>query len=491
MRRIIIGLLAVIALGTLAGQTQQTLPSNTVVGRLGIGPGPAQSIPFATLAANLIGGGIATNTRNTLTASDAIRTSDCGKTLQLGTGTTGFFTLTVPATTDFNSACTVRAVNGDTVRSKALGGAGLPANAPLLLWQRQSIEFSIINGAWAMTGDPGRLKVGAGETITLNVDFTNGVDTNDGRATGAGNALKTHEACVSLIGNYFDFNGSTNPGKAICLGTAGTTDTTGIHQAFHAFVGCNGGACVKIDGGGGTISSAIQFYFSTVVQVRNVTLSNAGGNCLESLWGGKIYVLDAVTFGACTVAQTRIGDGAGHVEFDNSYSVSGNATYHILVADGGTAACASGVVVNTTTPITVTNWVAASTPSSVNLQPCAFNLGSGAVTVTNQANASFNGVILRSTQTLAVTGAVSGTAGVCRVSLASSATLAVGQLVTVAGINGATGCNVTATVSAKPSGTTFELTGTTFGGAYTNGGTALMGLPGNVAGTTSTGGQLL
>lgn len=53
MRKIILGLLAVLALGTVAGDAQQTLPPNTVVGRLGIGPGPSQAIPFATLAGAL------------------------------------------------------------------------------------------------------------------------------------------------------------------------------------------------------------------------------------------------------------------------------------------------------------------------------------------------------------------------------------------------------------------------------------------------------
>jgi hypothetical protein len=51
MRKFILGLLALLALGSTAGT--QTLPANTVVGRLSIGPGPAQAIPFSTLAANL------------------------------------------------------------------------------------------------------------------------------------------------------------------------------------------------------------------------------------------------------------------------------------------------------------------------------------------------------------------------------------------------------------------------------------------------------
>lgn len=40
----------------LAQQFPQTLPANTVVGRLGISPGPAQAIPFASFSANFLNG---------------------------------------------------------------------------------------------------------------------------------------------------------------------------------------------------------------------------------------------------------------------------------------------------------------------------------------------------------------------------------------------------------------------------------------------------
>lgn len=56
MRKIILGLLATLALlaGLAPAASQQTLPANTVLGRLGIGPGPAQAIPFSVLTGNLV-----------------------------------------------------------------------------------------------------------------------------------------------------------------------------------------------------------------------------------------------------------------------------------------------------------------------------------------------------------------------------------------------------------------------------------------------------
>src|SRR5882672_7485031 len=59
MRKIILGLLAVVLLGSTVGNSQlvpfpQSLPPNTVVGRTGISAGPAQAIPFAILTSNLL-----------------------------------------------------------------------------------------------------------------------------------------------------------------------------------------------------------------------------------------------------------------------------------------------------------------------------------------------------------------------------------------------------------------------------------------------------
>lgn len=56
MKRILTAL-AVLFLCVSGASSQQTLPPNTVIGRLGIGPGPAQSIPFAVLSSNLVGSG--------------------------------------------------------------------------------------------------------------------------------------------------------------------------------------------------------------------------------------------------------------------------------------------------------------------------------------------------------------------------------------------------------------------------------------------------
>lgn len=77
-----------------------------------------------------------------------------------------------------------------------------------------------------------------------------------------------------------------------------------------------------------------------------------------------------------------------------------------------------------------------------------------------------------------VTGAVSGTGSVCRLTISPAITgsgLVAGDTVNVTGITGATGCNVAAAISTVVDSTHIELTGTTFGGAYISGGCAAGG----------------
>src|SRR5690242_5920236 len=77
-----------------------------------------------------------------------------------------------------------------------------------------------------------------------------------------------------------------------------------------------------------------------------------------------------------------------------------------------------------------------------------------------------------------VTGAVSGTGGVCRVTISPAITgsgILSGTTVTVNGITGITGCNVTTTVSTVVDTTHVELSGTTFGGSGFGGTACLSG----------------
>src|ERR1700726_3750054 len=96
MKRRIIGFLfvlttAVVAAFVAMGQVLPNLPANTVFGRLGIGTGPGQAIPFSILVNNLMGslntitgdvtfspGGVSTISANTVTNAKAAQMSANG-----------------------------------------------------------------------------------------------------------------------------------------------------------------------------------------------------------------------------------------------------------------------------------------------------------------------------------------------------------------------------------------------------------------------------
>ena len=81
---------------------------------------------------------------------------------------------------------------------------------------------------------------------------------------------------------------------------------------------------------------------------------------------------------------------------------------------------------------------------------------------------------------LSITGAVSN-GGLCEITVPSTATYSLNEIVSVYGVGGATGCNGTWQVTVTD-GTHLTLQSTTFGRVYTSGGTATNGSVINVTG---------
>lgn len=185
MKKLLLALALFLAPATAFAQCSGVFPASTVCGTVAGGvPGPI---------ANSGGPGTPTNVLNTQTSNYTVATTDCGKTIQAGTGSTGLFTITLPSVSGFAGTCVATVVNGDTGRGKKL--AGFPTNSPLILWPQQTIQVAIVNGVWQTTYNPG---VWMPATIqTLNVDHTNGSDTSDCLG-----ALGTSGACAT-IGHAF------------------------------------------------------------------------------------------------------------------------------------------------------------------------------------------------------------------------------------------------------------------------------------------------
>lgn len=122
MRRTIIAALALLVASPAAAQVNPSkLPASTVVGRLAVGPGPAQAIPFATLN-TLLGTNVSLSGNNTWTG-----TNNFTSTFELGG-----VTITAPSsgllvgTTD-TQTLTNKSIAGSEINSGTVAGTFLAA----------------------------------------------------------------------------------------------------------------------------------------------------------------------------------------------------------------------------------------------------------------------------------------------------------------------------------------------------------------------------
>lgn len=165
--------------------------------------------------------GVDANVLNVQTSNYAIVAGDCGKTIQAGAGSTGQFTVTLPVVAGFPTTCTVNVKNGDTYPGG--GGkilSGFPADLDPILYPLQFTSVKIVNGVWATAVDPGRWQNPT--TVTWHVDKTNGSNTNDGLAAGAGRALLDAQT-ANTRAVYKSDTQATTPIIAMACGQTHTT----------------------------------------------------------------------------------------------------------------------------------------------------------------------------------------------------------------------------------------------------------------------------
>lgn len=248
MLRVVAFIFCLIASAAQAQVTPGTSP-------LSIAKGGTAASTAATAFANIVQPGVDTNVLNTVTANYPIATTDCGKTVQAGTGSTGQFTVTLPAVSGFAANCTVTVKNGDTYpagRGKLL--SGFPADLNSVLYPLQSLTVKIVNGAWATTINPGRWKNPT--TVTWHVDIT-GSDSNDGLAAGAGNALADAQTANTRAVYQSDTQGTTpiiamacSQTHTVALNMGGTLLGNNLLQVSPdgncAFTWTNAGPCIAV-----------------------------------------------------------------------------------------------------------------------------------------------------------------------------------------------------------------------------------------------------
>jgi hypothetical protein len=132
--------LAAVLLPGIAAAQPVTMPTNTVWGRLGIGPGPGSAIPIASLLSGSFGTGVAAALAKPLNTSGGLATS-AGPTFSgtiLGTYTLGGSpTITAPV------------INGGTL-SGTIGGAPALSGANFISLNNMVQDST----AWSLFGNP-------------------------------------------------------------------------------------------------------------------------------------------------------------------------------------------------------------------------------------------------------------------------------------------------------------------------------------------------
>jgi hypothetical protein len=304
----------------------------------------------------------------------------CGWNYVLGGG--AFYTAAVPLATGFPQGCTVTITNTDSsaCKGKSIQVAGFAE--PFVLWPSQAVELTNVNSDWVKTVNPGRWRPNCGaRPLIINTDSEHGSDyrgVTDGLGTGT-EAFKSVNYALQYVLTDFDFSGLPQTRVKILM-AAGSTDATAIHYAPHASdLGSQGGGVLTVDGNGGFLTAQADFLFDAIVQIRNVTFSNAAGTCLNVQQLAYVMLADLVTFGTCKGSQINAGI-YGQVEFFNDFTISGSGDHFISNA-GGAVYTGGNITATVSNSIIYTNDVVVGQfPGWTHLGQITWSLGGNTVT---------------------------------------------------------------------------------------------------------------
>lgn len=279
--------------------------------------------------ATFLGYGVDANLPWPVTSNTTIAAKHCGGTIQAGTGSTGFFTVTVPAVTGFPTNCVVNIVNGDTttLRGKGIQGlSGSGCSERRLLWPGQTCKIGIVNGVWTVLSRPGRWRPPGGITLQFYSDFVNGTNSPgaaDGLAPGT-SAFKAANICLSIAADQIDFD-TVAQTQVVCNMAAATTDTTQIHLPFLGVVGAQGFAALQLVGAslpvtgavsnGGLceiiVSSTATYSANEIVSVYGIGgATGCNGTWQVTVTDGTHLTLQGTTFGGAYTSGGTITNGS-------------------------------------------------------------------------------------------------------------------------------------------------------------------------------------
>lgn len=281
-------------------------------------------------------------------ANYTIATTDCGKTIEAGTGSTGQFTLTLPAVTGFPANCSVLIKNGDMTTNKTL--SGFPSDLNTVLSPLQSVGIKIVNGVWASFYNPGAWAAPAG---SLNLYASaSGSDTNNS-CTNSGSPCTLKGACAmrSQIAVYL----ATSVAINLADGTYSSVDASNALCTQNGNGG-NGPILTNLTGDCTTPANVILqvpanatgVLVQDLAEVNVTCLTIIGGNGSVGLSGGQFAIIDVQTvhfgtFGTNSVHVAMASQSSYNI-LSGGEIIDGNAAFHwqmrsnaILSGAGGTS----------------------------------------------------------------------------------------------------------------------------------------------------------
>lgn len=310
--------------------TNQANKQTGVLRRFGLTGAAIVAACLAT-GATFLGYGVDANLPWPVTASTTIAAKYCGGTVLAGTGSTGFFTITVPGVSGFPSNCVMNITNGDTTALRGKGIAGLSGSGcstQNILWPGQTCKIGIVNGTWAVLSRPGRWRPPPtfGTQLNFYSDYVNGSDTagaTDGLAPGTF-ALRTANRCLYLMDDQIDFD-ALGQTQATCNMAPATADLQGLHLAFHDLVGAQGGAAFQLVGASLSISGAVSnsglceitvpstttYSSNEIVSVYGVGgATGCNGTWKVTVTDGTHLTLQSTTFGGAYTSGGTVTNGS-------------------------------------------------------------------------------------------------------------------------------------------------------------------------------------
>jgi hypothetical protein len=263
-----------------------------------------------------------------VTTNTTIAPKHCQGTILAGTGSTGQFTLTLPAATEFPSNCSVLIKNGDSTNGKTL--SGFPPDLYTILWPKQSVGVKIINGAWQTFYNPGPWVAPAGG-LQLYANAS-GNDSNDGLTFGTPITLKGACSFRSRFATFYS--------GSIAINLAdGTYSTVDGNNALCTVLGNAGGSATALTGIFGNCTSPTNVILKIPNDGIGLNILDGGEaaiNCVQFTGGNNA---NGIQCGQHTIADYNqivwgtFGTNAIHLSATRLCSVNVGAKGEILTAD--------------------------------------------------------------------------------------------------------------------------------------------------------------